>query len=418
MPAGSDNNRLVARGGKGQAGEFGFAPQVADLPTIAIQDVEGVIKSFVIQCNCWQWKWPKNESYQETVDWPGQITFQGKPLLSDQSNPKAPPHSNVVYLKLYAVSYAFGAQDVNIFWFPGADVWKEGLNIPGVPTIQEVVAKTRPAPQRARGANAKPGGTPGKGGTGGKIRMLVPTPDDVPLCDVRGGEPGDPTPQVDGEPPGGPAPARVVQMTIVLRAGEFLRDNHPADCRMYPWLSVGELEATPSDPVAAIKGQQGDAGKIDSSGKAGPKNVWSDSNNFRHITASALPAPQWMHPSAVDAVLSYAKDCMRTNHRELASRQLGPYYAELHQLPNLPPNLMCRKLPIEVMRSNLLANLDYYGNPPGWVPDPGRDNDVLAQPSDPETCAGASSVRPRPNRCLRRQGGKGRRFGTDSRQTS
>jgi len=350
VPEGPEKRfRFIARGGKGQAAEHGFQPQVADLRSISSQEVEDVIGCFPIQNRCWQWRWPKSENFQETVDWPSQITFQGKRLLSDRNDSKV-GHSNVVHLKLYAVSYAGFAEDANIFWFPGTDVWHEGWHHSFIPTRQELLNETRPAPQYVPGASAKPGGMPGEGGVGGDVTITAVHPRVASVCNLERGDPGDETPKVDGGQAGGPNPAYVVQMTIVLKVGENRRQIYDADHQMFPWLSVSPLAEGPSGKPAPAKTRKQDGG----------------SGKVKAIEPGG--AVQWMHTSALDAVLAYAKDCFRMNHRDLAASELAPYYVELRQLSAPPPNLNCRLPPIEAMRRNLLGNLDYYGHPPGWVP--------------------------------------------------
>jgi hypothetical protein len=47
---------------------------------------------------------------------------------------------------------------------------------------------------------------------------------------------------------------------------------------------------------------------------------------------------------------------------------LEPYYAELRSAETPSEDLQARTVSIEAIRANLLNNLDYYGNPPGWLP--------------------------------------------------
>ena len=72
------------------------------------------------------------------------------------------------------------------------------------------------------------------------------------------------------------------------------------------------------------------------------------------------------------AVLNYARTAYRNGFREDAARALAPYYA----LTVLQPDAVA-KCSAEVqmafgsmvaLYNNLALNVDYYGNPPGWVP--------------------------------------------------
>ncbi len=80
----------------------------------------------------------------------------------------------------------------------------------------------------------------------------------------------------------------------------------------------------------------------------------------------------WAHPAAIGAVLSYARTAYRNGFREKAVAALDPYFALIGADPvTLASRDMGLRLAfasISAMRNNLLRNLDYYGNPPGWVP--------------------------------------------------
>jgi len=71
-------------------------------------------------------------------------------------------------------------------------------------------------------------------------------------------------------------------------------------------------------------------------------------------------------------VLSYARTAYRNGFREEAAAALDPYFALLGgdpgKLASMGTGLRLAFASITAMRNNLMRNLDYYGNPPGWVP--------------------------------------------------
>ena len=80
----------------------------------------------------------------------------------------------------------------------------------------------------------------------------------------------------------------------------------------------------------------------------------------------------WAHPAALAAVLSYARTAYRNGFREEAATALEPYYplanADPAKLASADTGLRLAFASVVAMRNNLVQNLDYYGNPPGWVP--------------------------------------------------
>ena len=66
-------------------------------------------------------------------------------------------------------------------------------------------------------------------------------------------------------------------------------------------------------------------------------------------------------------MLACARDAFRNGHRDLARTLLEPYYALL-QSDDVDEELQFRAVSIAAMRDNICSNLDYYGNPAGWLP--------------------------------------------------
>ena len=78
----------------------------------------------------------------------------------------------------------------------------------------------------------------------------------------------------------------------------------------------------------------------------------------------------WAHPAALAAVIAYARTAFRNGFREEAAAALDPYYvlAAGDAAKAADANLRLALAQVVTMRNNLVQNLDYYGNPPGWAP--------------------------------------------------
>lgn len=195
-------------------------------------------------------------------------------------------------------------------------------------------SEARPVP--GDGADAYPGGRPGDGGAAG---VVWTTPGLVAvvakISDTGGGAAGPTTAAVDGAPPGEPKVALLVDMAIARR-----------NTRREPKMWVDKYSANPGKPAAAVTANPGPDGAV--------KTV----------------AGTWLRAEAVDAVLAFARAAFRDGHREAARRAIEPYYV-LFRNPSQQqqgPQFSSQAIVLSTMRENLLANLDYYGNPPGWLP--------------------------------------------------
>jgi hypothetical protein len=82
----------------------------------------------------------------------------------------------------------------------------------------------------------------------------------------------------------------------------------------------------------------------------------------------------WLHPEALRAVIDHAKDQYLNGHLEEAQKSLQPYADLLAgATPGTLPaeyslQLEQQRLEIESLLQRLASNLDYFGNPAGYVP--------------------------------------------------
>lgn len=345
LPKSSEaKKRFIAHGSPGQQAEPGglppYKPKGDDQPSVETGKTlppitNGAIHSainaaFMAAKQPYDWRWPGN------VDWPSGVIWEGKQLLFDQGG-------NVVDFVLVAHDDAWGGTDTNVFLFhqgKGAGERRNYLRIWDNMPIKQLGDPSIDRPTRLRpgdGEDAYSGGQPGDGGPGGNIVTSLPLSVIEPLCDAAGGQAGPETPRVEGGKKGGPDPAYWVQMDIVKKTPPWESSRQPA-------LWVERAVARDGAPAEARRGQNGATRTPTSEGQS------------------------WLQPEVIDAVLTCARDAYRNGHRDLARLMLEPYYAELRSAETPSEDLQARTVSIEAIRANLLNNLDYYGNPPGWLP--------------------------------------------------
>jgi hypothetical protein len=339
-PGGESRKRFIARGSAGQQAEPGgrrrYAPRDDHQPQggkDAARIEQGHVgdrfsSAFVAAKSLSDWRWPGE------VGSPAEVTYEGQPLKFGQDG-------NVIDLVVVAHDDAWGGTDTNVFFFPPGErkhflrVWDNGP-IESVRIDDQPIGRP-PARRPGDGEDAYPGGQPGDGGPGGRLVSSLPLSVLQPLCDLAGGPAGPETPAVAGGERGGPDPAYQVQMDVVKRTPPWESDRGPM-------LLVHPVGANAGAPAEARRGRDGQAAQ------------------------AVVENRGWLEPEVIDAVMACARDAHRNGHRDLARTLLEPYYAQLRPAAGVSDELKFRAVSIEAMRENLRANLDYYGNPPGWLP--------------------------------------------------
>src|SRR5207237_158372 len=80
----------------------------------------------------------------------------------------------------------------------------------------------------------------------------------------------------------------------------------------------------------------------------------------------------WAQPAAMAAVLSYARTAFRNGFREDAERALAPYcdvsITKPDAIAKCSAEVRMAFASMTALYNNLALDLDYYVNPPGWVP--------------------------------------------------
>lgn len=368
---------FVARGGKGQAAEEGFAPQHADLPEVTGNDIEELFVNHIKRADYFIWPYLNASNPSKTkTDWPNDMVFpiegDHKKLLKNRGATEL--HYNVVDLAIIVVTDFLGGRcSIRKVFFPRADAWRDSksvndLSLSDANQIYADVVQKGPTVIRAAGKNARPGGAPGQGGKGGTFSSLFQAADAgafplPPWVDTSGGETGNVTSSVDGGPPQGPDPAYALYLFI-----------WPIGFQNEVSLCVGTRLKAPAGGGSSekVEGKAGEAGKFEGIPASGPgvapaaAKTWQDGDGALRFSIGLGRSVDWMHPLGADAALAHAKDCFRAGHRELAASALDPYFVEFAAA--CPADLAHSRAAVVGLQRNLVANLDYYGHPPGWLP--------------------------------------------------
>ena len=224
------------------------------------------------------------------------------------------------------------------------------------------------------GEDAVPSGRPGSGGDGGDIFATV----DIPpfMIDSSGGSAGDKAPDVFGGEPGSPATA------LWLRARPLTEDELRAGCP-YPegtstWygafrshgfyaptcvgLTTELLVFEVFDSRTAAKGQDAVAPDADI--------LVGSAGSFGRLASPK----EWFHPSSVRGVLHHVREAYLQGHMDFARETLEVYSALLDAYEAsqdgvaVPGELHLIRQEVDNLLGRVVSNLDYFGNPAGWVP--------------------------------------------------
>jgi hypothetical protein len=365
--------RLVAEGAQGQAAEpGGVSPRLfgdKTLAPITRDDIESAFAdAFTIAKTADSWMWPA-----------GALDLLPKRVTGGTQT------GNVLFARILAADERWTSPSTDVFFFGGPDGPQHYLRDRKYPTresadafltrqkyveryrlgpvrdpddiekyLELVSDETPKEPKVFKGPDAYPGGRPGNGGNGRAITCTLSYRLDA-ISSVRRGEAGPATAAVAG----GPCrnwPAFAVDVVIN-------RDRTNGDVQ--PALVKRDVSPGPGDSTPARSGSDGERGSV----TAGTGTSFgSDTDGVTRIftlpgSASALG---WADPAVVDAVLRCATDTFRMGYRTEAWRLLEPYAAEI--VAGAPSALAPHAVQIEMLRHRLVANLDYAGHPPGYVP--------------------------------------------------
>jgi hypothetical protein len=345
--------RFFCCGGKGQQGEAGGLKayergegqpeKYGPLPAVTADQVARAFKE-AFNLDCWHFSWPG------MVDGPSKI-------------PSDPwKNLNVVEVSVFAYS---------------ASWWLRYLHLPSHTHSSEPNSSSSPkvsavaAPKRCNPRQAYPGGWPGDGGDGGIFTLVSEKPEEWfgPIRDP--GEQGDPTLPVMWDYPDKNIP---VHLWLVIWDKEVGQQRVPEMGWMGENLQVGQgVDGRAGHPPAHERNKYlvwDNAYIVDRESRAYmTRPNQGRRGNAERVVRSDL---SWAQPAAMAAVLSYARTAFRNGFRKEAARALAPYYAvavlQAEVVAKCSPEVQMAFGSIVALYNNLALNVDYYGNPPGWVP--------------------------------------------------
>lgn len=79
---------------------------------------------------------------------------------------------------------------------------------------------------------------------------------------------------------------------------------------------------------------------------------------------------RWLHPNVLESIINYCKDTFLTGDRRPARWLLSIYLDLIKELKYTPEDFLTRNLinELSVINNKVSKNLDYFGNPVGWIP--------------------------------------------------
>jgi hypothetical protein len=348
--------RFICPGGKGQQGEApGLKAYVrgdkqpesyGPLPIVTAADVKRTWEE-VLKHSCSRYSWPGN------VDEPGKIP----------NSPWTDAKVDVVSVSVFAGAYdAFGTgvSHVRCLYLPSRDHWDRlAEHWDGQDRNTSVWG--------CNGRDAYPGGWPGEGGDPGSLKLITEKPSNIAPCINPSGEVGDPTEPLYGDVVK-PSPTHV---SLVI----FDKNKRAPEMRVSPrgGQQGQEARGRAGEPLSR---QRGDWMHVqDGYVVSKDARVYNTRPNNRQYGPSERIQKSdlsWTHPAAMAAVLSYARTAFRNGFREEAAGALAPYQAvsvaQSGAVAQCSAEVRMAFASMAALYNNLVLDLDYYGNPPGWLP--------------------------------------------------
>ena len=219
------------------------------------------------------------------------------------------------------------------------------------------------------GFDAEPPGMPGDGGDGGSL--YTTNLDWADYCDMSGGAAGNPGADVGGGTPGNPVPARRVSgwwlddITPLYEQdcvwAEYGTDSHLLDAGTDVTICLWPIEMGSFMLVPGVNESYSAVGGADGTGPvAGNETTLPGQANLIELSES------WIAGGVLRGALNEIRTMYLNGHVEEA-RQIIEYYlgliegAQGDDLRQIQEELL-------VLHYRASNNLDYFGNPAGWVP--------------------------------------------------
>lgn len=204
------------------------------------------------------------------------------------------------------------------------------------------------------GTPATADGIPGDGGKGGNISSNIILPSGV--VQQSGGQSAPAGELKKGGKPGTPNPAIWMKHLFIRKCtGGHQEPRDCTDIEKDEEIARRTSTGFPDLPAPSADHATGSPGSI-------------------VVKPSKSGELDWLHPSTLQAVITYCKDLYLNGHLDAAQTILKDYYAMLTPDANQPLpeeftlQFEVQRLEIEALLHRLSSNLDYFGNPAGYVP--------------------------------------------------
>ena len=190
------------------------------------------------------------------------------------------------------------------------------------------------------GEDAIAGGRPGQGGDGGRLTSGVLQLEAI--AELSGGAAGRPAQSLHGGQAGSP---RVASQVIVP---------------LNPFAPI-----RPADGWSVTQRQQNDG----AGWNALSAEVGTDGTT---VSLDDQGASTWLHPSALRAMITHAKDVYLNGHHGIATELFSQYgnllAGAVVAAPEFASQIAELRAEVTTLEHQLANRLDYFGNPPGWAP--------------------------------------------------
>lgn len=231
-------------------------------------------------------------------------------------------------------------------------------NVPQQVTFKKAWQKTRELTDPwipSDGEDAYPSGRTGRGGDGGAIVFSAVTDHASGWFSSRGGV-SETSPLTLGGEPGEPQKYVCAAFNANQYAKALLTD-------------VNVIENVMGGDEAAYLGDV-DSRIIAGITKPGEDAEGSARGPGTNGKLTRANAHSWLDARLLRTMADYARELYAAGHRERAWEAIAPYWQAMRALsqPALTTDQRSSHQAIQSLVQNYQANLDLYGNPPGWVP--------------------------------------------------
>lgn len=217
--------------------------------------------------------------------------------------------------------------------------------------------------------DAFPSGKSGDGGAGGDVRRFWGIPNEESsmalIRTILGGEPGA-SPEIKSRCPSiatdSGRPPVFVRMKLAHKASDEFPQTPSLDVEKCPFPII-------SKGAISRPGKQGLSGRSESVSHELTQQTGPTTPEQRSVVLQRHPNG-WPNHLVIEPALQYARDAYLNGYRDEPREMLECYRDVIEWVPENARSaaLVGQATEISALLTQLKENLDYYGNPPGWLP--------------------------------------------------